>query len=80
MYIEGITLEHFSDLQQPTSFLVSCDLSRHAVFHSFLYDDSKQGSVTTTAHSERIVELLKNRQLRFSDIITILDNKDSCDD
>ena len=32
---------------------------QHAVFHSLLSDDSKQDDVTTNAHSNRSIELLK---------------------
>ena len=28
---------------------------RHAVFHSFLYDDSKQDAVTTTTHRKCLI-------------------------
>ena len=50
--IDGISLEHFS--AAPQVYINSSTLShpRHAVFHSFLSDDSKQDSATTTAHSK----------------------------
>ena len=35
----------------------------HAVFHSFLSDDSKQDSATTTAHRKHIIKLLKQRNI-----------------
>ena len=52
MSIEGIELEHFSAAPQAdiNSSTLSCP--QHAVFHSFLSDDSKQDSDTTTAHSK----------------------------
>ena len=50
MSIEGIALEHLSP--EPQADINSSTLSRprHAVFHSFLSDDSKQDAATTTAH------------------------------
>ena len=50
MSTEDIALEHFSAL--PKAYINSSTPSRqcHAVFHYFLSDDSKQDSVTTTAH------------------------------
>ena len=50
MSIEGIALEHFS--AAPKADINSTKLSRpqHAVFHSFLSDNSKQDAATTTAH------------------------------
>ena len=54
-------LEHFSAL--PKSGINSTTQSRqhHAVFHSFLSDDSKQDAATTTAHSKRLISLLKDK-------------------
>ena len=50
VYIEGIALEHLSEA--PKEYIKSSTISRqrHAVFHSFLSDDSKQDAATTTAH------------------------------
>ena len=57
--IEGIALEHFS--AAPHTDINSSTMSRprHAVFYSFLSDDSKQDSATTTAHRNRLNELSK---------------------
>ena len=61
-----------------TSPLLSLDhVSRHAVFHHFLSDDSKQDSATSAEHSKHIIELLKNRTVLFSDMSIILENTDS---
>ena len=59
--IEGIVLEHFS--AAPNSDIKSSTISyqRHAVFNSFLSDDSKQDADTTTAHIKRLISLLKNK-------------------
>ena len=48
--IEGIELEHFSALPQK-ELNSSKKYPRHAVFHSFLSDYSKQDAATTTEHS-----------------------------
>ena len=56
------------------------------IFHAmkcvtiFLSHDIKQDIVTTAAHSKHIIELLKNRQIIFADISTILENTYGCAD
>ena len=74
--IEGIVLVHFSaplqtDINSPT-------LSRpcHAVFHSFLSNDSKQNAATNTAHSKLLISLLKNKQVLTTSLIKIWENTD----
>ena len=71
MSIEGIALEHFS--AAPQADINSSTLSRpqHAVFHSFLSDNSKQDAATTTAHSKRLISLLKNKQVLNTSLSTI---------
>ena len=78
VYIEGIALEHFST--SPQADINSSTLShpRHAVFHSFLSDDSKQDAATTTAHSKRLISLIKNKQVLSTSLSTIWDNTDGC--
>ena len=58
--IEVIALEHFS--AAPLVDINSSTISRpqHAVFHSFLSDDSKHDAATTTAHSKRLISSDKN--------------------
>ena len=53
--IKGIALENFS--AAPKADIMSSTISRqrHAVFHSFLSDDSKQDAATTTAYSKRLI-------------------------
>ena len=53
--IEGIALENFS--AEPKADINSTTPSRprHAVFHSFLSDDSKQDAATTTAHIKWLI-------------------------
>ena len=58
--IEVIVLEHFSALPQIEINLPTKPCPQHAVFHSFLSDDNKQDATTTTAHRNRLIELLKN--------------------
>ena len=62
MSIEGIVLEHFNVL--PKTDINSTTPSRqiHAVFHSFLSDDSKQDAATTTAPSKRLISFIKEKQ------------------
>ena len=69
--IEGISLGHFS--AAPKSDINSSSLTcpRRAVFHSFLSDDSKQYAATTTAHSKRLISLLKNKQVLTTSLSTI---------
>ena len=76
--IEGIALEHSS--AAPQIDINSSTLSRphHAVFHSFLSHDSKQDAATTTAHSKRLMSLLKNKQVLRISLSKILENTDSC--
>ena len=58
----------------------SSTLSRqqHAVFHSFLSDDSKQDAATTTAHSKRLISLLKKKQVLTTSLSKIWENTDGC--
>ena len=76
--IEGITLEHFSAATQAD--INSSTLSRpwHAVFHSFLSDNSKQDAATTTTHSKRLISLLNNKQVLTTSLSTIWENTDCC--
>ena len=78
MSIEGIALEHFS--AAPQAYINSSTLSRprHAVFHSFLSDDSKHDAATTTAHSKRLISLLKNKKVSKKSLSTIWENTDGC--
>ena len=53
--MEGIALENFSAAPQADINSTSSSRPRHAVFHSFLSDDSKQDAATTTAHSKLLI-------------------------
>ena len=48
------------------------------MFHYFLSEDSKQVSATTTAHSKRLVSLLKNKKIFTTSLSTIWENTDGC--
>ena len=78
MSIEGIALEHFSAAPQSDINSSSLTCPRRAVFHSFLSDDSKQDAATTTAHSKRLISLLKNEKVLKTSLSTIWENTDGC--
>ena len=55
MSIEGIALGHFSALPHTNINSTTPSRQRHALLHSFLYDDGKQYFSTTTANSKRLI-------------------------
>ena len=59
MSIESIEIEHFSALPQTEIKASKKPFPRHEVFHYFLSDESKQNAATNTAHSNRLIVLLK---------------------
>ena len=59
---EGIALEHFSAAYQGTSSSCLQGCKFHAVFQSFLSDNSKKYASIKAIHSKRIIYLLENRQ------------------
>ena len=71
-------MEHFS--AAPKADIKSSTISRqrHAVFHSFLSDDSKQDAATTTAHTKRLISLLKDKKLLTTSLSTMWENTDDC--
>ena len=71
-------MKHFSAAPQIdiNSSTLSCP--RHAVFHSFLSDDSKQDAATATAHSKRLISFLKEKQVLTTSLSTIWENTDGC--
>ena len=78
VYIEGIALEHFSTAPQADINSSTLSHPRHAVFHSFLSEDSKQDAATTTAHSKRLISLIKNKQVLTTSFSTIWESTDGC--
>ena len=76
--IEVIALEHFSAAPQEDINSTTPSHPRHAVFHPFLSDDSRQDASTNTAHSKRLILLLKNEQVLTTSLSTIWENTDGC--
>ena len=50
----------------------------HAVFHSFLSDNSKQDAATNTAHIKRLISLPKDKKGLTTSLSTIWENTDGC--
>ena len=71
-------MEHFRAAPQADINSSTLSRPRHAVFHSFLSDDSKQDAATTAAHSKRLISLLKNKQVLTISLSTIWENTDGC--
>ena len=71
-------MEHFSAAPQADINSSTISRPRHALFHSFLSDDSKQDAATTTAYSQRLISLLKNKQVLTTSLSTIWENTDGC--
>ena len=63
MSIEGIVLEHFIALPKTVIKSSTKSCTRHAVFHYFLSDDTKQDSVTTTSQSKSLIALQKEKSI-----------------
>ena len=55
MSIEGIALEHFSELPQANINSTTPSRQRNAVFNYLLSDDSKQDATTSTAHIKSLI-------------------------
>ena len=62
MSIEGIKLEHFSELPQTDMNSTTPSRQHHAVFHSFLSDDTKQDAATNNAHIKHLISLNKEKK------------------
>ena len=69
-------MEHFSALPHTEINSPTNQCPRHAVFHYYFSDDSKQDAATNTAHSNRLIELLKNKKKLISALSTIWENTD----
>ena len=78
MSIEVISLEHFSVLPQTEINSSTKPCPRHGVFCYFLSDGIKQYYAATTAHNQRLIELLKEQKLLTSTLIKIWVNNDGC--
>ena len=71
-------MENFSTLPQIEINSSTKSCPHHAVFHSFLLNDSKQDAATTTAHSKCLIELLEEQKVLTSTLITLWGNTDGC--
>ena len=78
VYIEVIALKHLNTLPQTEINSSTKSCPRHSVFHYFLYNDIKQDDAIVTAHSKRLIELLKEQKVMTSTLITIWENIDLC--
>ena len=78
MSIEGISLEMFGALPKTDTNSTTRSRQRHALFHSFLSDDSKQDSDTTTAHSKRLISLLKDKKVLKTPLSKIWGSTGGC--
>ena len=61
MSIEGIALEHSSALPKSDINSTTPSSQHHAVFYSFLSDDSNKDAATNTAHRKLLISLLKDK-------------------
>ena len=73
-----MAMEHFISLPKADINSTTQSRQHHAVFHSFLYDDSKQYAATTTAHIKRLISLLRDKKILTTYFITIWENTDGC--
>ena len=64
-------MAQFSAPKQTEATATPQSCTRHDVFHSFLYDERKQYSTTTTVHIKSIIELLNHRHI-ISDKLSTL--------
>ena len=78
VYIEVITLEYFSAVPHTNINSTKPSRQSHAVFHSFLFDYSKQDFSTTTAYSKSLISLFKDKTLLSRSLSTIWVNTDGC--
>ena len=69
-------MEHFS--AAPKADMKSSTISRqhHAVFLSFLSDNSIQDAATTTSHRKRLISLLKNKKVLTTSLSKIWEKTD----
>ena len=71
-------MEHFSAAPQEDINSSTLSRPRHAVFHSFLSDNNKQDSATTTSKSKQLISLIKNKRVLTTSLSTIWENTDGC--
>ena len=78
MSIEEISLEHFSAQTQTETATTPQAHTRHAVFHSFLFDEIKQDAATNISHRTQIIKLLKQHNILPDMLITIWEYTYGC--
>ena len=78
MYIEGIAVEKFSASPQTNINSNTPSRQRHAVFHYFKSNDSKQDASTTTSHIKHLISLLKDKKILKTPLSKIWENTDGC--
>ena len=71
-------MEHFSAAPQADINSTTPSRPRHALFNSFLSDESKQDADTTTAHSKQLISLLKEKQVLTTSLSPMWENTDGC--
>ena len=78
MYIEGIALEHLSELTKADTNSTTPSHQRYAVLRYFLSNDRKQDYITTTVHSKHLISLLKHKKLLTTYLSKIRENTNGC--
>ena len=67
-------MENFSALPKADIKSTTPSRQRHAVFHYFLSEDSKQDSATITTHINSFISLIKDKTLLTTSMSTIWGN------
>ena len=78
MSIEGIVLEYFSAVPQADINSSTLSHQRHALFHFFKSENSKQDAATTTAHIKLLISLLKEKKIMTTYLSKRWENADGC--
>ena len=71
-------MEYSSSLPKADINSTTPSRQRHAAFYSFLSDDSKLNSDTTTSHRKIFISLLKDKKLVAASLSEIWENTDGC--
>ena len=71
-------MEHFSAAPQADINSTTPSHPYNLVFNSFLSNYSKHDAANTTAHSKRLISLLKNKKLLTTSLSKIWGNTEGC--
>ena len=71
MFIENISLEHFSALPNIEINSSTKPFPRHTELHYFFSCDHKQDAATNNTHNKHLIELLKEEKLLTSTLSKI---------